>query len=274
VFHSPPASKVHCITQVFHEKRSVPLLSRGKGIVKIGIYSDVHSNLEALETVLEALDRERVDRTLCLGDLVGYGPNPNECVTRVMQSADDILAGNHDHAALGLLSLRDFNNSAAEAMEWTWDVLTPVSAEFLGRLPLTVHLGKTMAVHATPDAPEEWNYIQKEADIVRNMEILETHVCFIGHSHIPVVFVRNEKGEILIQDASEIRIREGSSYLINVGSVGQPRDGDPRAAYGIFDTEERCFRLKRLNYPVDRVQKKMVAEGLPKMLIERLGFGQ
>ncbi len=247
---------------------------RGKGIVKIGIYSDVHSNLEALDAVLEALDREHVDRTLCLGDLVGYGPNPNECVSKIMQNADDILAGNHDYAALGLLSLSDFNHSAAEAMEWTWDALTPVSAEFLGRLPLVVRLGKIMAVHATPDAPEEWHYIQKEADIVRNMEILEMPICFMGHSHLPVVFVQDEQGDILIQNPTEIRFQEGSRYLINVGSVGQPRDGDPRAAYGVFDTKERCFHLKRLSYPVDLVQRKMVAEGLPKMLVERLAFGQ
>jgi diadenosine tetraphosphatase ApaH/serine/threonine PP2A family protein phosphatase len=242
--------------------------------VKIGIYSDIHSNAEAFEAVLEALEKEHVERTLCLGDLVGYGPDPNLCVEQVMRNADEILAGNHDHAAIGQLSTRDFNEAAAEAIEWTQSVLSQASLEFLSRLPLEVQFQPVMAVHATPEAPGEWRYIVKESDIENNLACQKQPICFFGHSHVPVAFSRDDQGDILIQEASEVRFKDGWKYLINVGSVGQPRDGDPRAAFGILDTEEGCFRLMRQEYPVDRVQKKMADEGLPDHLIRRLSLGQ
>jgi diadenosine tetraphosphatase ApaH/serine/threonine PP2A family protein phosphatase len=242
--------------------------------VKIGIYSDIHSNAEAFEAVLEALEKEHVERTLCLGDVVGYGPDPNLCVERAMRNADEILAGNHDHAAIGRLSIEDFNEAAAKAIEWTKGVLSQISAEFLNRLPLEYQFQPIMAVHATPEAPDEWLYIVKKSDIERNLVCQNQPICFFGHSHVPVAFSRDDQGDILIQEATEVRFKDGWKYLINVGSVGQPRDGDPRAAYGIVDTEEGCFRLKRADYPIERVQKKMADEGLPERLIRRLSLGQ
>lgn len=242
--------------------------------LRIGIYSDVHANIEALDAVLEALDKEKVDRTLCLGDLVGYGPDPNACVEKVMRNADEILAGNHDQAAVGLVPLSDFNDNAAEALEWTCRILSDQAAEFLCRLPLTVREGELTAVHATPDAPQEWNYILKKSDIIRNLTVQETPLCFFGHSHIPMAFIRDGEGHIIIREANDIRFQKGWKYLVNVGSVGQPRDGDPRAAYGILDTEADTFQLKRQTYPVDRVQKKMIDENLPEALIQRLAVGQ
>jgi predicted phosphodiesterase len=242
--------------------------------VKIGIYSDIHSNVEALEAVLDVLDKEHVERTLCLGDLVGYGPDPNLCVEEVMRHADEILAGNHDHAAIGLLSISGFNDAAAEAIEWTKTVLSRTSAEFLGRLPMVMRNKEIMAVHATPDVPEAWQYILKKSDIQRNLSVQETPICFIGHSHIPAAFIRDNDGNILIQGASEVHFQDGWKYLINVGSVGQPRDGDPRAACGVLDTAEGCFKLLRADYPLDRVQKKMADESLPIYLIQRLALGQ
>jgi diadenosine tetraphosphatase ApaH/serine/threonine PP2A family protein phosphatase len=242
--------------------------------VKIGIYSDIHSNAEAFDAVLEALDGEHVERTLCLGDVVGYGPDPNLCVELVMRNADEILAGNHDHAAIGRLSTFGFNDTAAEAIEWTKGVLSQTSVEFLSRLPLEIRFHPVMAVHATPEDPGEWRYINNKSDIENNLARQKSPICFFGHSHIPVAFSRDRNGDILIEEAAEVKFQDGWKYLINVGSVGQPRDGDPRAAYGIFDTEEGCFRLKRRDYPIERVQKKMADEGLPEYLIHRLAMGQ
>jgi diadenosine tetraphosphatase ApaH/serine/threonine PP2A family protein phosphatase len=242
--------------------------------VKIGIYSDVHSNAEALDAVLGAMDKEHVERTFCLGDLVGYGPDPNLCVERVMKNADEILAGNHDHAVIGRLSTIGFNEAAALAVEWTMTVLSKNSAEFLNRLPLILRFDAIMAVHATPDVPGEWHYIMRQSDIERNLEVQQSPICFFGHSHIPVAFSRDPKGDILVLDTADVKFRDGWKYLINVGSVGQPRDGDPRAAYGILDTHDGVFRLKRLEYPVDEVQKKMEDLGLPESLIRRLAEGR
>ncbi|HEX9933971.1 MAG TPA: metallophosphoesterase family protein [bacterium] len=242
--------------------------------MKLGIYSDIHSNAEALDAVLKALDKEHVDRTICLGDLVGYGPDPNRCVEAVIRNADEIVAGNHDLAAAGILSIEDFNDTAAEALIWTRGVLSPSSEEFLARLPLEVREGDVTAVHATPEAPDAWRYIWNESDVRRNLGVQETPFCFVGHSHVPAAFIKDNEGNVLIRAASEVRFRDGWKYLINVGSVGQPRDGDPRAAYGLLDTSEGWFRLIRLEYAVDLVQKKMAEEGLPGSLIQRLALGQ
>ena len=242
--------------------------------LRIGIYSDIHSNLEALNAVLEALREENVGKTFCLGDLVGYGPDPNSCIEQVMHHADEILLGNHDQAAIGLLNVDDFNENAAMAIEWTRGVLTVASTEFLNRLPLMVIDGSVSAVHATPEAPEEWHYLLGTADVGRNLAKQETPVCFIGHSHVPTAYVQDAAGRIRVGTAADVRFEAGMKYLINVGSVGQPRDGDPRAAYGVLDTAAGHFRLKRVAYPIQQVQKKMHGAGLPRFLIERLAVGK
>jgi len=242
--------------------------------VRIGIFSDVHGNVEALEVVLKALEEERVNRSFCLGDLVGYGPNPNRCVEKVMQFSDRVVAGNHDHAATGQTPTTYFNEYARMAIDWTRKVLSSNSMINLNRLPVVLIEGEITLVHATPDKPEAWHYIFTYADARRSFGVLKTPLCFVGHSHAPGAFVRNEEGEIFTHNPTEITLEEGKTYIINVGSVGQPRDGDPRASYGILDTEERRFQLKRLTYPVEVVQEKMWRENLPPALIDRLSFGQ
>lgn len=241
--------------------------------MRIGIFSDVHSNIEALEVVLQALQYENIDYTVCLGDLVGYGPNPNQCVEKVMETVDHVIAGNHDYAAIDQVSTEYFNEYARRAINWTHDVLTSSSNHFLSHLPL-VHAEEGITfVHATPDAPEEWRYILTNDHAHRSFDAMKTSICFVGHSHTPVAFIRDDRGEIAICDTTEISIEEGKKYIINEGSVGQPRDGDPRACYGVLDTDTKRFRLKRLPYPVDQVQKKMWKEHLPSFLIHRLSVG-
>ena len=240
--------------------------------MRIGILSDIHGNAQALECVLEILRRESVDRIVCLGDLVGYGPEPNLCVRETESAADLILAGNHDHAAIERLSTESFNAYARTAIDWTRSRLDPKSRGLLESLPLIVHEQKMTLVHATPDVPDAWNYLFGYTDAVRCFDAIDTQVCFLGHSHVPVVYVKN-KSAIVVQDALDVRFEADHNYIINVGSVGQPRDGDPRAAFGIFDDKAGRFCLMRCAYDVSTVQQKMQRAGLPIYLINRLAFG-
>ncbi len=242
--------------------------------MRVGIFSDVHANLEALEIVLKALEYEGVDKTICPGDLVGYGPDPNQCIEKVMEAADKVVAGNHDYAACGMLSTEYFNEYARMAIEWTSRVIDTKFTYTLSNLPLTIIEDGITMVHATPEAPNGWHYILDIADARRSFRALKNSLCFVGHSHIPVAFVQDESGKISIRNPSELNIKMDEKYIINVGSVGQPRDGDPRTTYGILDTDKKKFWLKRLPYPVEEVQKKMREENLPPYLINRLSVGQ
>ena len=241
--------------------------------MRIGIFSDVHGNSEALETVIKAMEKEKVDRVFCVGDLVGYGPEPDRCVSRVRSYADGIVAGNHDQATTGQISTANFNAYAREAIEWTQTVVSTQTVEYLRHLPLSVTENDVMLVHATPENPEAWDYILSVSDAHRSFEALHMPICFVGHSHVPAAYVRDSEHRISVREASDVSIEDGKNYIINVGSVGQPRDGDPRACYGVLDTDERRFRLKRLDYPVETVQKKMRRAGLPAYLIYRLSWG-
>lgn len=241
--------------------------------MKIGIFSDVHSNLEALEAVLNALEAEHVDRLICLGDVVGYGPDPNPCVDEVASSAGIVVAGNHDAAAVGAITTDDFNEYARLAVEWTQSVLSPDSERFLSRLPMMSVEEGAMWVHATPDRPEEWDYIFNAFDARRHFSAMKTDLCFVGHSHVPGAFVQDKEGSITVQHPNKLSIDENRKYIINVGSVGQPRDGDPRACYGVLDLDMNRFKLGKIAYPVETVQDKMRSKHLPAYLIERLAFG-
>jgi len=242
--------------------------------VRVGIFSDVHANLEALEIVLKAIEYENVDKTICVGDLVGYGPDPNQCIEKVMEIADIVVAGNHDYAACGMLSTEYFNEYAKMAIDWTSRVIETKFTYILSNLPLTVIEDEITVVHATPEAPGGWHYILDIADAQRSFRALKNSLCFVGHSHIPVAFVQDQDGKISIRNPSELNIKTDEKYIINVGSVGQPRDGDPRTTYGILDTNKKKFWLKRLPYPVEGVQGKMREENLPPYLINRLSVGQ
>ena len=242
--------------------------------MRLGIFSDVHGNVEALDIVLNALKEEAVNLTICLGDLVGYGPNPNQCVEKVMAASDIVLAGNHDYAAVNLESTEHFNECARTAIEWTSRVLTSASQDILSKLPLVETIDNILIVHATPEQPEQWHYITSAEDAYRNLYNMSVPICFAGHSHVPMAFIQQEEEQILFQSATELDIQPDQKVIINVGSVGQPRDGDPRAAYGIFDMNENKFHLKRLAYPIRKVQEKMQKENLPSFLIERLDTGK
>jgi diadenosine tetraphosphatase ApaH/serine/threonine PP2A family protein phosphatase len=237
------------------------------------VISDIHANLSALEAVLA--DAPPYDAVVCLGDLVGYGPDPNECIERVRELPCTSLAGNHDWAALGKLSLGSFNRNARRANAWTQTVLAPESREYLRGLPAQAETDGITIVHASPREPI-WEYVLDNRVALANFDHFSTTLCLLGHSHVPLRFVLNEKrgrcrGSVL--DPFD-RIAMGSfRAMINPGSVGQPRDGDPRASYAILDTDDMVWETRRVAYPIEQVQARMRGHNLPSPLVDRLSIG-
>lgn len=241
----------------------------------VGLVSDIHSNLEALEAVLAHMGP--TDVLWCLGDLVGYGPNPNECVDLVRRRAGLAVHGNHDLAAVGLLSTADFNPEAAAAIQWTARQLGPKAAAYLSALPEKLVQGEITLAHGSPRYPV-WEYVFSRAVARANFDHFQNRVCLVGHTHVPLVFIQDvrtgrveeqymEDGQVL--DLSDTRWR----FIANPGSVGQPRDRDPRASYAVIDTGAHTMTWHRVEYDVDAVQAKILRAGLPRWLAERLRWG-
>ena len=238
------------------------------------VISDIHSNLQAFEAVLA--DAPAYDRVWCLGDVVGYGPDPNECVARLQGLPHASLAGNHDWAVLGKLGLDSFNLDARSANAWTRAELTPASRDYLSELPVEAELDGFTAVHASPREPV-WEYVVDTGVALANFDHFATPVCLLGHSHIPLAFILDKQcGRCrltLPQPFSHLSL-DSDSAMINPGSVGQPRDGDPRASYALLDTETMTWEFRRVQYDVQEVQERMRASDLPRRLIARLAFGR
>ncbi len=238
------------------------------------IISDIHANLVALEAVLA--DAPAFDQVWCLGDWVGYGPNPNECVERMQDFPHISLAGNHDWAALGKLDLRNFNTDAREANLWTQSELKPAVREYLQSLPTYLVKDSFHLAHASPREPV-WEYILDAGVAYANFAHFSTTVCLVGHTHIPIIFELDEQRQrcdTWIPPLPETMPLGSRRVIINPGSVGQPRDGDPRASYAILDTELGQWSFRRVPYPVEITQERMRARGLPRRLIERLELGR
>jgi len=243
------------------------------------VLTDVHANLEALDTCLAHARARGFDQTLVLGDVVGYGPDPNAVIERV-QALEPlaIVRGNHDKVACGLEQADGFNTVAKSAAHWTLDVLTPPFRDWLAALPEgpTIVDDVVEICHGSPF--DEDAYIFDELDAVRALKVATRQLCLFGHTHYPVSFELSDDafetlGPAVTAD-SQIAMRDGSKYLVNPGAVGQPRDGDARAAYAIADTTERRVELFRLKYPVEETQAKIIKAGLPEVLAQRLGVGR
>jgi len=189
------------------------------------IISDIHGNLEALQTVLEYLQKKKVEQIFCLGDVVGYGPNPNECVSLVREHCSTVLMGNHDYAAIGKANLEYFNEFARMATFWTRDVLTPENRKYLEALPLTHQTDQYLMVHASPTNPEHWYYVLSVDEAQIEMQSFTQDLCFIGHSHVPVIYSEKQMFK-----KTTFTFEQNQKYIVNVGSVGQPRDRDPRSS--------------------------------------------
>jgi len=239
---------------------------------RIVVFSDIHANLQALKAVLKDIDDLKVDREYCCGDLVGYGAHPNECIELVRERDCPIVAGNHDHAALLKTDISYFNDVAKTAVLWTKEVLTPENTEFLDSLPMTYQEGDFFFVHSSPKNPEEWNYILTMGDARMNFNFFKERFCFIGHSHQPFI-IENEEGNLSCPDKPEIPLFDKRRYLINVGSVGQPRDRNPLASYAFCDLNENILQIRRVEYDLQSAQDAIISAGLPQELSERLGHG-
>ncbi len=244
--------------------------------MRTAIISDIHGNLEALSAVLFDIESVNVDEIVCLGDVIGYGPNPNECINLVNKKCPIILLGNHDAAVLDSLSTQNFNINAKIAIEWTSEQLSEESRKFVENLPMSkIDTDKTY-VHATPYEPRMWYYITSIEEAAFNFQFFDTTFCFVGHTHIPVTISLDPEKKIIVSQDGYLDFSEddGSHYLINVGSVGQPRDRNPKASYGIVDTEVSNFSLRRVEYDIEKCQAKMKKHKLPDFLITRLGEGK
>ena len=242
--------------------------------MRILIFSDIHSNLAALEAVLEAVNKQGYDRVWCLGDVVGYGPDPNDCVTEVRNLEALCIAGNHDWAALGKIPLEDFNHDAQRASRWTRDRLTPESVSYLEKQPQMWVEGNFTLAHGSPRHPI-WEYIQLPSVAAANFAYFETPYCLVGHSHVPVIFRALDEQQVeMFFPPLDVPLALGEERLIiNPGSVGQPRDGDPRASYVLWDEEAGTLQFHRVEYPIDRTQTRMMEADLPPRLAARLAFG-
>ena len=243
--------------------------------MRIVVVSDIHANLEALEAVLAHLDGQVPELVVCLGDFVGYGPDPNACVDLLIPRLRAAVVGNHDLAAIGARPTDDFNLFAQEAIVWTQRALTEGSRGYLGDLPERVDVEGLLLVHGSPRVPVD-EYIL-DTRTARASFIAESfRIALVGHTHQPAVFVES-KHRVSAQGVLPevpLRLRPTHRYIVNVGSVGQPRDGDPRAAYAVLDTDDATATLFRVPYAVEETQRKMEAAGLPVPLIERLALGR
>jgi diadenosine tetraphosphatase ApaH/serine/threonine PP2A family protein phosphatase len=245
--------------------------------VRYGILSDIHGNLEAFEAVLEALSHESIDVYLCLGDIVGYGASPNECLERVWSLTSEVIAGNHDHAATGKLDIVSFNHAAAEAALWTMQRLTRTGRHYLRELPLARRYDHILAVHAAPTHPEQWPYLISLDQAACEFQAFPEgiRVCVLGHTHTPAIFERDDEQDTCrLVPHNRCPLMATCRYIVNTGSVGQPRDGDPRAAYGVYDTEAMLVEIKRVPYDIQTAQKKIRRAGLPEVLAGRLARGR
>jgi len=239
----------------------------------IAVISDIHGNLEALEAVLEDAKRERVDAVICLGDVVGYGADPNACMERVSAESRATVLGNHDAAARDLRQAESFNEVAREAIRWTQEQLTDVNLGRLRSLPYEHVEANARFVHASPDDPPAWHYILTEQEAWNAFGACEESVCFVGHSHVPLRVVLNG-GRLQLVESPVLEMNGDMRALVNVGSVGQPRDGDWRAAYALYEPETGRVVARRVEYDLRTASSKILRAGLPEILARRLSQGQ
>src|SRR3984893_2747269 len=240
--------------------------------MRFAVLSDIHAHLEALDAVMADARENKCTDFVCLGDVVGYNANPHECVERVREMDCPIVKGNHDEQASLLESSRDFNEMAEAAIQWTRDHLTEEDKEWLRGLKLQRQVRDFSIVHATLDTPEQWGYVFNNLDAAASFTYQHTTVCFFGHTHVAGAFVRDDGVKRVKTD--QLMIEETKKYFINTGSVGQPRDGDWRAAYCIYHIEKNVVEQRRVKYDLATAQEKIIKAGLPRLLAERLKLGR
>jgi len=245
--------------------------------MRIGILGDIHSNLEALTTVIAAMKRENVEHWVQVGDIVGYGPDPSACMDLVRELGCTVCLGNHDAAVVGLLDQDYFNTYARAAVEWTRGRLRKRDFEYLQGLPLVVEHRFYTLVHGSLHMPEMFGYVLTPVEARDSLRLQRTFMGFVGHSHVPAIYAQPQgvADELRVHFDSEmtVNIENAARVLMNVGSVGQPRDEDPRAAFALYDTDTSICQIRRVAYDIAATQAKIRAAGLPHVLADRLSLG-
>jgi diadenosine tetraphosphatase ApaH/serine/threonine PP2A family protein phosphatase len=243
--------------------------------MKIGVLGDIHANLSALERVLQCIDAEGVELLVSVGDVVGYGAAPSQCIELLASRDAVVVKGNHDAACIGELDELTFNPYARAAVEWTRGVLSAGEFDWLRALPLTATLEHCQVAHGTLYRPELFDYILSSTDADPSLEILQRPVCFVGHSHVPLTVLRlaDAPDRSAYTFDPEIALADTVKALVNVGSVGQPRDEDPRTAYAIYDSDTRLIRIHRVEYDIAAEAERIRRAGLPPVLADRLSLG-
>ena len=240
--------------------------------MRYAVLSDIHGNIDALRAVL-ADAAERADDVLCLGDIVGYGADPTPCVDLIGTRARAVVTGNHERAVTGRLDMSWFNRHARAAAEWTREHVDADGIAWLDALPLTAEIDDATLVHASPRQPDEWDYLVTEEDGLAAFGAFATRLCFVGHSHVPAMWSFGSSGPDYERGDVDVTLDAGRRYIVNVGSVGQPRDRDPRAAYALWDVDARRIQVRRVPYDVAAARAKIEAAGLPRFLSDRLAAG-
>jgi len=240
--------------------------------MRIALFGDIHANLEALEAVLEDAKSQGVTDYVCLGDVIGYNADPVACLEKIREMDCPTVKGNHDEVASGHHSLDNMNPTAATALQWTRNQLNEEQRGWLAKLRMVRQVADFTVVHSTLDQPSAWNYVTNRFDAMASFSYQFTKVCFHGHTHVPRIYIKSDR--VVEVEPDSIEIEAGSKYFINAGSVGQPRNGDWRACYVIYDLDTRILRFRRLEYDIDKTQHKILAAGLPASLAERLAEGR
>jgi len=243
--------------------------------MRFAIISDIHANIEALDSFFEAIETKKIDKIICLGDLVGYNASPNECIDLMRKKKIRCIMGNHDSRAAGIDDLSEFNLLAADAIEWTRGVLTEENRAFLAKLPRQLRVPKSFyAVHGSINDTDR--YIYGAVDAQRNFKLLDKvrglSICFFGHTHVPISYL-GAKDSVRMNLDNKVKLKKGASYLINPGGLGQSRDKDPRGSYAIYDTEASEVTFHRVEYDIEATAAKIKEAGLSPRLAERLKLG-
>jgi predicted phosphodiesterase len=242
--------------------------------MRYAIVSDLHSNLEAVSAVFFHIDSQKVDEVICLGDIVGYGGSPKEVLDLVRARCKVVIAGNHDHAVAGKTDREYFNPSAKTAVEWTAKQLSQEDLQYLCELPFLIKKENFICVHANLSEPEKWYYILDEFDASATFAKMDAaKACFIGHSHVPAIFEDSEYVNCF-GFYEQFQLNPANRYIVNVGSVGQPRDGIVDAAYAVYDSTSMYVQLFRVPYNISSAQAHILSAGLPKFLAERIEHGR
>jgi len=240
--------------------------------MRYAIISDIHSNLEALVAVLDALTSERIDTYYCIGDIVGYGADPVPCLKKIKEHCLTSVLGNHDAGCVGSLDLLNFNQAARSAVVWTKKKLKKEDLDYLKNLELVVHRNSLTFVHGTLVKPEDFNYMFDLSQARESFNKMTTNIVFVGHSHVPGIFEKKNQ-TIKYFYKHKLNFSKDARYIVNAGSVGQPRDGDKRACFVIYDSQKKEILTKRVEYDIGKAQKKILDAGLPAILAERLLIG-